>query len=121
MAGASARAGVGPMAAVAGAIAEQVGRGLLGQVHEVIVENGGDIFLKILRPRRAAIFAGASSLSERVQLQVAPDGRCWGLCTSSGTVWAVVELRARRCCSGAVEKRGVGGCRGHGPRQQGAG
>ncbi len=86
MAGASARAGVGPMAAVAGAIAEQVGRGLLGQVHEVIVENGGDIFLKILRPRRAAIFAGASSLSERVQLQVAPDGRCWGLCTSSGTV-----------------------------------
>lgn len=36
-------AGVGPMAAVAGAFAEFVGRDLMKVCAEVIVENGGDI------------------------------------------------------------------------------
>jgi len=44
---AAAAADVGPMAAVAGAIAEYVGRDLLDAgLQEVMVENGGDIFLK---------------------------------------------------------------------------
>ncbi len=43
---AGARVNVGPMAAVAGAIAAAVGRALLDYSPEVIVENGGDIFLK---------------------------------------------------------------------------
>jgi len=42
-------AGVGPMAAVAGALAEYVGQDLLKLTPNVIVENGGDIFLKIKR------------------------------------------------------------------------
>jgi hypothetical protein len=86
MAGAAARAGVGPMAAVAGAIAEVVGRGLLHTVREVIVENGGDIFMKTIQPRRVGIFAGQSPLSDRVGLLMRPDGRCCSICTSSGTV-----------------------------------
>lgn len=86
MAGAAARAGVGPMAAVAGAIAEEVGRGLLHNVREVIVENGGDIFLKTSQPRRVEIFAGPSPLSGRVGLLIQADGRCCSICTSSGTV-----------------------------------
>jgi ApbE superfamily uncharacterized protein (UPF0280 family) len=46
---AAAAANVGPMAAVAGAIAEYVGRDLLGTgLEEVMVENGGDIFLIVL-------------------------------------------------------------------------
>ena len=40
---AGARAGVGPMAAIAGAIAENVGRGILDFTDQVIVENGGDV------------------------------------------------------------------------------
>lgn len=86
MAAAAARAGVGPMAAVAGAIAEVVGRRLLRYVEEVIVENGGDIFLKALSPRTVGIFAGASPLSERVGLLVRPSPGFYGICTSSGTV-----------------------------------
>ena len=86
MAGAAARAGVGPMAAVAGAIAELVGRGLLRTVREVIVENGGDIFLKTIHPRRVGIFAGRSPLSDRVGLLIRPDNRYYSICTSSGTV-----------------------------------
>ena len=44
MAEAGCRAGVGPMAAVAGAIAEHVGKALLAHTDEVIVENGGDFY-----------------------------------------------------------------------------
>ncbi len=86
MAGAASRAGVGPMAAVAGAVAELVGGGLLCTVREVIVENGGDIFLKTNHPRQVDIFAGQSPLSDRLGLLIRPDGGCCGICTSSGTV-----------------------------------
>jgi hypothetical protein len=86
MAHAARAAGVGPMAAVAGAIAEAVGRGLLQWTREVIVENGGDIFLDCSRPKRVAIFAGASPLSQRVGLQLEPAEMPLGVCTSSGTV-----------------------------------
>src|SRR4030042_1905049 len=45
MAAAGAKAGVGPMAAVAGAIAEYVGKELLEFSPEIIVENGGGVFI----------------------------------------------------------------------------
>lgn len=78
-------AGVGPMAAVAGAISEFVGMDLLRFSPEVIVENGGDIFLKTLSPRRIGIYAGSSPLSEKVALEI-PAASTLGICTSSGTV-----------------------------------
>ena len=62
-------AGVGPMAAVAGAIAEYVGRELLEYTPEVIVENGGDIFMKSLSPRTVSIYAGSSLLSNKIALE----------------------------------------------------
>ena len=61
MARVSQLAGVGPMASVAGAIAEAVGRDLLAFSPEVIVENGGDIFMKITEKRLVGIYAGQSS------------------------------------------------------------
>ncbi len=86
MAGAAWRAGVGPMAAVAGAVAELVGRGLLHFVSEVIVENGGDIFIKTDRPRVVGIFAGTSPFSEKIGIKLSASSPYWGVCTSSGTV-----------------------------------
>ncbi len=79
-------AGVGPMAAVAGAISEQVGRELLAASRQVVVENGGDIFLKTDEPVVVGIFAGNSPLSMRIGLRLNPAGRPLGVCTSSGTV-----------------------------------
>lgn len=79
-------AGVGPMAAVAGVLAERVGRALLAESPEVIVENGGDIFLALTRPATVAIYAGRSPLSQRVGLRIAPEDTPLGVCTSSGTV-----------------------------------
>jgi ApbE superfamily uncharacterized protein (UPF0280 family) len=83
---ASAIAGVGPMAAVAGAIAEFVGKELLKHSPEVIVENGGDIFLQSLTPRTVSIYAGNSPLSMKVGIRLAPTPQGLGVCTSSGTV-----------------------------------
>ncbi len=79
-------AGVGPMAAVAGAFAEFIGRDLLKTCSEVIVENGGDIFMGSTRERLAAVFAGASPLSNRLAVVIPPDKMPLGICTSSGTV-----------------------------------
>lgn len=92
MAGAARAADVGPMAAVAGAVADFVGRGLLQFCEEVIVENGGDTFVATSRPRRAAIYAGSSPLSERVAIRIDPADSPLGLCTSSATVGPSVSL-----------------------------
>lgn len=79
--------GVGPMAAVAGAIAQYVGTDLLQHSQNIIVENGGDIFLKSFNNEaRVAIFAGKSPLSYKVSLLIRPEDTPIGICTSSGTV-----------------------------------
>jgi len=78
-------AGVGPMAAVAGAVAEAVGGDLLAHVPEVIVENGGDLFLHTLSEVSVAVFAGASPLSMRLGIRVLPGSGTRAVCTSSGT------------------------------------
>ena len=80
-------AGVGPMAAVAGGIAESVGRGLLeGGLEEIIVENGGDIFLNRSVELTVSVYAGQSPLSNQLGLKILPDQMPLGVCTSSGTV-----------------------------------
>src|SRR4030042_3951969 len=57
MARAAGTVGVGRMAAVAGASAEAIGRDLLVYSPEVIVENGGDIFMKVSQKRLIGIYA----------------------------------------------------------------
>jgi len=83
MAAAAAQTGVGPMAAVAGAVAEWVGLGLLPHSRDVIVENGGDIFLRSTRERRVLILAETSKFSS-VTIVLPPSPVPIGLCTSSG-------------------------------------
>jgi ApbE superfamily uncharacterized protein (UPF0280 family) len=86
MAWAGKRAKVGPMAAVAGAIAEYVGKDLLRHSPEVIVENGGDIFMKTAVVRKVGVFAGNSPLSNKVAIEIGPLDSPLGICTSAGTV-----------------------------------
>ncbi len=85
-------AGVGPMAAVAGAIAEYVGRDLLAHSEDVIVENGGDIFIRTGFPLVAAIFAGKSPLSSKLGVRVNSPERPVAVCTSSGTLGHSLSL-----------------------------
>lgn len=83
---ASRKSDVGPMAGVAGAVAEYVGRDLLQFSGQVIVENGGDIFLKTDKERILGIFAGESKFTKRLGLKVKPQKDSLGICTSSGKV-----------------------------------
>ncbi|MBA7658475.1 hypothetical protein ES703_66430 [subsurface metagenome] len=86
MSEAASKAGVGPMASVAGAIAEFVGTELLAFSPEIIVENGGDIYLKSRDKRIIGIYAGESPLSGKIGLEIAGADTPLGICTSSGTV-----------------------------------
>ncbi len=99
MAIAGQRAGVGPMAAVAGGIAEMVGKGLLEYTDEIIVENGGDVFVRTKTPVTMGIFAGDSPLSMRVGLKIASKDRPMAVCTSSGTIGHSMSMgRADAVC-----------------------
>lgn len=79
-------ANVGPMAAVAGAVSKYVGQHLLRFTDEVIVENGGDIYVKSKKDRRILIYAGSSPFSNKLALLVPGRDQELGICTSSGTV-----------------------------------
>jgi len=86
MARAAQATGVGPMAAVAGAIAQAVGERLAQWEKEVVVENGGDIYIRSSRDRTIALFAGDSPLSMKVGIKVKGKDTPLGVCTSSGRV-----------------------------------
>jgi len=78
--------GVGPMAAVAGAISQYVGRDLGNYSDEIIIENGGDIYMKNKTDKHILIYAGNSPLSNKVALLIPGENKSVGICTSSGTV-----------------------------------
>jgi ApbE superfamily uncharacterized protein (UPF0280 family) len=79
--------GVGPMASVAGAIAQYVGIDCLDYSKNVIVENGGDIYMNILNNSMIiGVYAGKSPLSYKVRLKIRAENTPLGICTSSGSV-----------------------------------
>lgn len=79
-------AGVGPMAAVAGLFAAETGQFLARFSQDIVVENGGDIWIKTSKIRNVAIFAGSSPFTYRIGLEIRPSQTPLGICTSSGTV-----------------------------------
>jgi uncharacterized protein len=86
-------AGVGPMAAVAGAIAESLGTELArakafenSRPREFIIENGGDVWISVEKPVIVGVYAGISGLSGRIGLKIRPELCPLGVCTSSAKV-----------------------------------
>lgn len=81
-------AGTGPMSAVAGAFAEYICNDLIREfgLKEVIIENGGDIFMKLASQATISVFAGSSPLSEKISLVIKPEETPLAVCTSSGTL-----------------------------------
>ena len=77
---------VGPMAGVAGAIAETVARALAPHTRNVIVENGGDIYGITPSTVRFALYAGEDSpFGNSLTFEVdASNGIA--ICTSSGKI-----------------------------------
>ncbi len=93
MAAASKECGVGPMAAVAGALAQYVGERILDEgAGEVIADNGGDIYVKTCEVRTIGLYAGDSPFTDRIAFNVTGDDTPCGICTSSGSVGHSVSL-----------------------------
>ena len=84
------KTGIGPMSAVAGAVAKKVAEFLGTQ--EVIVENGGDIYAQVASDMDISVFAGQSPLSEKIGLHIPAAEFPLGICTSSGTVGPSLSL-----------------------------
>ncbi len=93
MAHAAERAGVGPMAAVAGTIAWAGVEAMAERGAEfAIVDNGGDIAVIADRPVRIGLYAGTSPLSGKLAFLLPPQEKILGICTSSATVGPSVSF-----------------------------
>ncbi|CAM2060295.1 conserved hypothetical protein [Desulfovibrionales bacterium] len=91
MAAAAAICRVGPMAAVAGAIAEYVAMTFANDSPNILVENGGDCYLYSTKPRVVGLLtdpAGVVTLG----LALAPQGFPLSLCASSATIGPSLSL-----------------------------
>ena len=85
---ASSKAGIGPMSAVAGAFSFFVGQAIEDNfnIKELIIENGGDLYMNIIEDTVIKIYAGNSIFSDRVGLKIRSSHSTLGVCTSAGTV-----------------------------------
>ncbi len=88
MINATAIADIGPMGSVAGAFSQYIGKDVKNKflVKEIIIENGGDIYLDIKEETIISIYAGNSVLSQKIGIKIMPDYSPLGICTSAGTV-----------------------------------
>ncbi len=79
-------AGTGPMAAVAGAFAEFIGNDLLKKFkpEELIIENGGDVFVIVKRELSVQFYAGKNQKFKDLLISVPENLSGLGVCTSSG-------------------------------------
>lgn len=92
MCDAAKKANVGPMAAVAGAIAQEAAKAMAkAGARHAIVDNGGDIALYLEKPVTIGIYAGESKI-QNLGLRIEPTGGIIGVCTSSGTVGPSISL-----------------------------
>lgn len=78
--------GTGPMAGIAGYIAEEVARFIIMETDptELIVENGGDICMKIAQPLNLALETVSNPAFSNIGLEISPGTDLMGVCSSSG-------------------------------------
>lgn len=87
MAAASLQTGLGPMAAVAGTLAQMGAEAAIASgCREAIVENGGDIFLSSDSEVTVGLYAGNNRIGSNLALRLSPDDLPMALCSSSSTM-----------------------------------
>jgi len=93
MAWAAERVGVGPMAAVAGAMAQRAAEAAIAAgANEALVDNGGDLYLKTVAPVVVALGTGTSRLADRLAFRIEPDRTPVAICSSSGRMGHSMSL-----------------------------
>lgn len=95
MAHAAEAVGVGPMAAVAGVMAQLAAEAARkAGAFEVIVDNGGDVYLCLRAPARVVIDAGRAAIAARLAFLVRPEETPLAICSSSGRMGRSLSLGA---------------------------
>ncbi len=85
--------GVGPMAAVAGTMAQLAAEAAIGGgAPEAVVENGGDMYLVCKQPIVVGLYAGRAPLGERFAFAIEPDRTPLAVCSSSGRMGHSMSL-----------------------------
>jgi ApbE superfamily uncharacterized protein (UPF0280 family) len=93
MQAAAALTGVGPMAAVAGCVAQMAAEAAVrAGATEAVVENGGDIYLFSPQPVVVGLYAGRSPLADRLAFLVQPEQLPLSICSSSSLMGHSVSL-----------------------------
>jgi uncharacterized protein len=86
-------ANVGPMASVAGAIAEFIGLDFVKKYNkDIIIENGGDIFLYTTKPRKIQIHTKNKWFKDKLSIKITDLNTPLGICTSSGKFGHSISL-----------------------------
>lgn len=83
MAKAARAAGVGPMAAVAGAFSQYVARDVGENAADILIENGGDLYMRSKHDRIVSVYAGENSLSDKLRMVIRAERMPMGISTSS--------------------------------------
>jgi len=93
MARAAQLVGVGPMAAVAGAMAQCAGMAALeAGAREIIVDNGGDIYICAVEPVIIGLKTGTAELADRLAFSLQADDTPVSICSSSGKMGHSMSL-----------------------------
>jgi ApbE superfamily uncharacterized protein (UPF0280 family) len=77
---------VGPMACVAGAFAEYTGKLILKSCPECIVENGGDIFLKLNKQTTIGVYTQNEFFKDNISVSLKESPTPYGICASSAKI-----------------------------------
>jgi ApbE superfamily uncharacterized protein (UPF0280 family) len=87
MAAAAELTGLGPMAAVAGSLAQLGGEAAQAAgLPEAIVENGGDIYIHAASAVTIGLYAGDNAIGGNLAFRLEPDRLPLALCSSSSTM-----------------------------------
>ncbi len=89
---ASRKLGVGPMATVAGAVAHYLGMKFFDQTNELIIENGGDLYVYGTNHKKVLLHGGPEATVKNLTIQIAKEHLPIGVCTSSGRVGHSLSL-----------------------------
>ena len=80
------KAGIGPFSAVAGAVALYIGKELFKPKEELVIENGGDVFLATANPKRVLLQLGRASKIKQVEIVIPPRKENFGMGSSSAKI-----------------------------------
>jgi len=89
---ASRQSNIGPFSAVAGAMAQYVGSDLLSSSSQLMVENGGDLFLALSKETVLGLYLGPDFFPDILKVRIKAQPKPFGICSSSGKIGHSISL-----------------------------